>query len=322
MKLTVVIPVFNNRDHIAECVGSVLAEPEPFMDMEVILVDDGSTDGSSNTCDIVAGRYFNVRVIHRSNGGLSAARNSGIDAATGDFITFVDCDDRITACTFTRNMESFAQDPSLDLIEYPISVHHGSKREYLVKFDGRKVSGNGIFRDWLVSGSNRHAYACNKIFRKDVLDGIRFPEGESFEDIAVCPEIIRRCRSILYSDTGLYLYCDNADGISAHYSFRTQEPLFRHNMDLLRIMSDMGLTETYTKQWLLCLNLLTDLYRCRDTDLRYARAAAARMSVLRPSFCNALRFRTGITGTLKFTAAAIFGTDAVCTVAGRNKLPS
>ena len=92
--LTVVIPVFNAERYLEECVGSVLAQT--FRDFNIILVDDGSTDSSPLLCDSLARRDSRIRVIHRKNGGASAARNEGLKAAGGRFVHFIDSDDRLS----------------------------------------------------------------------------------------------------------------------------------------------------------------------------------------------------------------------------------
>ena len=93
MLFTVIIPVYNVEEYLEECAASVLSQS--FGDLDVVLVDDGSTDSSGKIADSIAGKDERVRVIHRENGGRSAARNTGLDAARGEYILFVDSDDMI-----------------------------------------------------------------------------------------------------------------------------------------------------------------------------------------------------------------------------------
>ena len=93
MKLSIIVPVYNVEAFLSKCVDSLLAQDLPKEDYEVILVDDGSTDGSGALCDTLAAEHGNIRVIHQQNHGLSGARNAGIPAASGDYILFVDSDD-------------------------------------------------------------------------------------------------------------------------------------------------------------------------------------------------------------------------------------
>jgi len=93
-KVSIIVPVYNAERHLERCVDSILSQE--FQDVELILVDDGSTDGSPALCDAYAGRDSRVRAIHRENGGVSVARNAGIDVARGEYLQFLDADDWIT----------------------------------------------------------------------------------------------------------------------------------------------------------------------------------------------------------------------------------
>lgn len=322
MKLSVIIPVYQSAHCVQRCVRSVIAaSPDG---CEIILVDDGSTDGGGAICDELAAESTDIQAIHRQNGGLSAARNTGIDASAGDYITFIDSDDEIAPDTLSANFRYLQEHTDTDLLEYPVNVHFGSSRSRLLQFEPHAISGHSItvFRQWVRENGNEHAYACNKIFRRSLFDTVRFPEGETFEDIAICPSIVRNCRKIYFSDQGLYLYYANNDGITMHYRFRSQEPLFRHNLELLTeisVMSDME--REYSRLWSGCLNLLADLCRCRDTDREYTDRAAARLSSLRPSVRAFSGSASGIKACLKYVFTLLFGVRAYCRMAGTHKLP-
>lgn len=140
MKTSLIIPVYNVRNCLNECLKSVLRQAVD--DLEVILVDDGSTDGSGAFCDVWAADKPFVTVIHQTNGGLSAARNTGLDHATGDLIAFLDSDDRLGEGTLRDNLRYFADCPTLDLVEFPVREHEGSPSEHLLTFDPRWVNAN------------------------------------------------------------------------------------------------------------------------------------------------------------------------------------
>lgn len=125
MKLSVVIPIYNVADTIDRCIESIISQD--YHDMQIILVDDGSTDGSGSICDKWVGRYDNISVIHKQNGGLSDARNAGIEIANGDLITFVDSDDFIAPGTFSSVISEMNEDT--DVIEYDVMLFYGSKKE-------------------------------------------------------------------------------------------------------------------------------------------------------------------------------------------------
>ena len=301
--ISVIIPVYNTLSTLERCVESVLSQN--IADMEVILVDDGSVDGSSALCDRLSGNHDHVRVIHRANGGLSAARNTGIDAASGIWIAFVDSDDELAPDTLEPNLELATQD--IDLVEFPVAVHYGTPNCYELDFEPLTVSGDKVFEHWIKTGGYNHCYAWNKIYRSTLFENIRFPEGENFEDAAICPSIIRRCRAVTYSSKGRYLYYSQYGSITRQYKFTNQEPLFRHNLELLQSITETGYTaESLGKLWNVTLNLLIDLARCKDADKEYISRSAAVLASLKPF--GAKRYA----GSLKQRIKVVLGPQAAC----------
>ncbi len=301
--LSVIVPVFNTAGTLERCIRSILSQQVD--GLELILVDDGSTDASPALCDEFSGADARVRVIHRPNGGLSAARNSGIDAARGTWIAFADSDDELAPDTLSANLELATAD--VDLVEFPVSVHYGAPNCYQLDFEPRTVSGDFVFKHWIKSGGYNHCYAWNKIYRATLFEGIRYPEGENFEDAAICPSIIRRCRAVTYSDRGRYLYYSSTGSITLQYRFANQEPLFRHNLELLQSLKKTGVdAESFGKLWNICLNLLIDLARCKDADKDYIAQKAAVLASLKP--LNARRYA----GSLKQKIKVAMGPAAAC----------
>ena len=181
--LSVIVPVYQSASTLERCVRSITSCS--CQDYELILVDDGSTDGGSGICDDIAANDHRVKVIHQQNRGLSAARNTGIDAANGDYLTFIDSDDEISQDALATNCQYMTIHKETDLIEYPVSVHHGSQRQYNLSFTERTVCDGNILSDWISSGGYTHSYAWNKIYRRDLFEDIRFPEGETFRCLEV-----------------------------------------------------------------------------------------------------------------------------------------
>ena len=178
MHLSVVVPVYNSAQYLDRCIESIISQS--FTKIELILVDDGSTDNSLDICKEWAKKENRIKVIQRENGGLSAARNTGIDNATSEYITFVDSDDALSPNTYAPNMEILKDNPNVDLLEYPIDVHYGAHNAYTILFDIIFV-GDDIFRKWVSQKGYQHCYACNKIYKKHLFNSTRFPVNESFE---------------------------------------------------------------------------------------------------------------------------------------------
>mgnify|MGYP000532574829 CR=1 FL=1 len=127
MKLTIIIPVYKVEAYLDFCLKSIVRQNVE--DYEVILVDDGSPDGSGALCDAWLRKDRRFRVIHcLENRGLSAARNKGLDAAQGEYVTFIDSDDYISPNTLQANMELLALHPEADVLEYPVCVYHGTAK--------------------------------------------------------------------------------------------------------------------------------------------------------------------------------------------------
>lgn len=308
--LSVIVPVFNTAGTLERCVNSILSQQVD--GLELILVDDGSTDGSPALCDRLASAHDCIRVIHRENGGLSVARNTGIDAATASLITFADSDDELTPGTLGPNLELMSD--KVDLVEFPVAVHYGAPNAYNLDFKPVTISGDKVFHHWIISGGYTHCYAWNKIYRASLFDGIRFPEKEYFEDSAICPQIISRCRAVTYSDKGCYLYYSSSGSITLQYRFANQEPLFRHNLELLELITRQSFSYVCrAKLWNQCLNLLIDLGRCRDADKEYLKANAKKLSRLRPAGTISLE------DSFKQKIKALIGPRAACILLTKRK---
>ncbi|MDD4608609.1 MAG: glycosyltransferase, partial [Bacteroidaceae bacterium] len=115
--LSIIVPVYRVEAHLAACIESILSQS--YTNFELLLVNDGSPDTCGDICEQYAAKDKRIKVIHQENGGLSAARNSGIEQAKGIYITFVDSDDTIAPHTYLSNMQLLLNDSSIDLLEYP-----------------------------------------------------------------------------------------------------------------------------------------------------------------------------------------------------------
>lgn len=200
MKLSVVIPVYRTEATLDRCVESVLAQNVD--DMEVILVDDGSPDNCPQICDKWAAQESRISVIHQVNGGLSSARNAGIEEAVGDLITFVDSDDAVMPNTYGPFIAMISDH---DILEYSIADKLSlSDRIY---YDMNEY--------WLQSQAYTHTYAWNKIYRRTLFNNVRYPVGNIFEDVYTLPILLRKAKSIITTSKGYYQYITNPEGITS-----------------------------------------------------------------------------------------------------------
>lgn len=252
MKLSVIIPVYNVAPLLDRCVQSIVEQDHH--DLQIILVDDGSTDGSGEKCDQWAAKDRRVIATHKANGGLSDARNHGIEMATGNLITFVDSDDFIAPHTYKEVVG--AMDPETDIIEYPIWRFYGSPRQQLLTFRPHHYEDEREY--WLKGKGYEHTYACNKIFRRDVFRHTRFPKGKVFEDVLTMPAILSEqanghpCR-ISTTDRGLYYYCANPNSITAQASGEQLHTLLSGHIGHKYLLDD-------DRYYLHVLNIQLDVY--------------------------------------------------------------
>ncbi len=201
-KISIIVPIYKVERYLHECLDSILAQT--FSDWECILVDDGSPDGCPKICDEYAARDPRFRVIHRKNGGLSAARNSGLREARGEYIGFVDSDDWIAPQMFERLYRLITEyGTDMAQIEY--------WKEY-IGYSNPKRPVNDVMvldRKEIVRGivcNNRIANSMwNKLFRRRVIN-TEFPEGKVFEDAAVLNHWVRDIRSAVLAPDTLYHY--------------------------------------------------------------------------------------------------------------------
>ena len=146
MKLSIIIPIYNVEDTLRRCLESVLKQMDDRM--EVLIVDDGSTDTSGQIAEQMTAGRTDCRLIRQANKGLSAARNAGIEAATGEYITFTDSDDFVARGTYTALLAVLEEHPAYDILEYPVMEHYGHPtKQHLLTFPDSVV---GSIRDyWL-----------------------------------------------------------------------------------------------------------------------------------------------------------------------------
>ncbi|HIS02493.1 MAG TPA: glycosyltransferase family 2 protein [Candidatus Pullichristensenella avicola] len=205
-KISVVVPVYKVEEYLPRCLRSLL-EQTIFEQIEVLLVDDGSPDACGRLCDEFAAGRDNVRVIHKVNGGLSDARNAGMDAATGDYFLFLDSDDflRPDACEFLRDR---AVESGADIVVYQLQEVYSDEGPLLQPaFAPFRIEGNRTLFSALANRDRGMTeIVCDKLFRRALFDGLRFPVGVKCEDAFTIPTIVSRAQAALVTGEKLYFY--------------------------------------------------------------------------------------------------------------------
>lgn len=310
MNLSIVVPVYNVVKYLERCVQSIVAQA--LADYEIVLVDDGSTDGSGALCDELQQRYACIEVVHQLNGGLSAARNAGIEIARGAYITFVDSDDMLAPHTMEKNIEFLLQHPEVDMLEYPVEVRAGSADAYMLTFADETQTAD-VFADWIRREGYRHCYACNKIFAARVWKEIRFPDGLYFEDVAIMPDVIRQCRCVHYSSYGCYRYIMQPGSITTSYRYLKQRHLFEGNHRLyMELKDDVELNAQVLHLWISCLNQLVDMGRCADVDAPDYARVVGEADKWHPSYKALIKAAPDMMTGIKLLPLPVLGLRTYC----------
>ena len=201
--ISVVIPVYNVKPYLRMCADSVFAQT--FRNLEIIFVDDGSTDGSGEICDELAKEDSRVRVIHQENGGLSAARNTGIYASTGSFLYFLDSDDAISPVTiahlWTACIRTKADVAVGDFMRFSQTEVPDERRTFKSEAFGTEET----LRRMLMNEGFGHQ-AWGKLFRRGLWETLRFPPGLLYEDYAVIYDVMLGAKKTAAVTDALYFY--------------------------------------------------------------------------------------------------------------------
>lgn len=204
MKISVIVPVYNVEDYIEKCIYSITNQT--YKDLEIILVDDGSPDNCPAICDHLAEMDDRIKVIHKTNGGLSSARNEGLNRASGKYVMFVDSDDYImqSAC---EQLISFANDESVDMAIGLLMNEDGSYYSYPSAADiGRIYNGEDYYN---MFNSSILQCSVSSIYRRSFLieNDLHFIEGRYHEDSDFTPKSIIKAKAITYTGVPFYVRC-------------------------------------------------------------------------------------------------------------------
>lgn len=207
--ISVIVPVYNVEPYLRRCVDSILHQT--YRNLEILLVDDGSTDGSGTLCDAYARQDARVRVIHQNNQGQAAARNHGIDRARGQYLSFADSDDFMEA----RMLETLYQDAveagvMLAVVGYR-KVSDAGAAPAPAGGTGPEIMSGKEAIDSLLLTEEIGDFPWNKLYDRRLFDGIHYPEGYIFEDLGTTYRLVERCPRISFRREALYNYYQRAD---------------------------------------------------------------------------------------------------------------
>ena len=257
--ISVVIPVYRVEAYLTACVESVLTQT--YENIEIILVDDGSPDNCPKMCDEFAALDSRIRVIHKENGGLSSARNVGIDAARGGYLAFLDSDDLWTPVFLERlyrAIEETGADLSVCLFrrfrgEPPAALPEAAQTEALSQREAFGCLFNIRNENMVV--------APNKLYRRNLFDRIRYPLGKLHEDEAVIHEVIGAANIVAWVDEAHYLYREAPNSITtARFSLKRLDEAYAKEQRIAYFEA-RGMHDLADRTRIVYLNNLMRLYR-------------------------------------------------------------
>ena len=238
MKLSIIVPVYNVEAFLTKCVDSMLAQDLPADDYEIIIVDDGSTDGSGALADALAAEHGNIRVIHQRNRGLSGARNAGIPIASGTYVMFVDSDDFLCP-NVLGTLVGLMESKEVDILRFN---YQNVNMEGAVFEPNKYVKPFVDYSDVVCDGetflNERLGYACYAwqfLVKASILqqEGNGFKEGVYFEDVEWTPRILLQARRVASTDTLVYNYLFRTGSIARNTDHEKKRKAIRDKMTIL-----------------------------------------------------------------------------------------
>ena len=200
--VSVIVPVYNVRDYVDECLKSLIRQD--YENLEIVVVDDGATDGSGEICDELAKGDKRIKVFHKKNGGLSSARNYGIKKAKGKYVCLVDSDDYVKK-DFVKVLVGEAIRSDADIVvcgyndEIPMS---------------QTMTGKEAAVTLLTKQNNMEIIAWNKFYKRELFGDILYPEGENYEDNLTTYKLLSKAWRVAYVQKSLYVYRERVGSIT------------------------------------------------------------------------------------------------------------
>ncbi len=217
-KVSIIIPVYNVKPYVAEALDSVINQT--YKNLEIIVVDDGSDDGSEKICDEYAEKDDRIKLIHQQNRGLSAARNTGLDNITGEYVCFLDSDDTFFSDTVEKSLNAII-DNDVDCVVFKVircKTHKNGNLKKLLSSDVYPKISQGVYsrKEALKAVADRRMNfsVWNKLYKSNIFDTICFPEGYVYEDVYTVFQIFDKMNKIFVLDDVLVMYRKRQESIS------------------------------------------------------------------------------------------------------------
>lgn len=246
--ISVVVPVYNVEPYLRRCLDSVITQT--YRNLEIILVDDGSTDCSGKICDEYVKKDSRIIIIHKENGGLSDARNVGIKTASADYIAFIDSDDYIEKrCLQRLAWILFKNNADIAICEYYSGNHNEFPKDREPKKKIECFDSKVMLKNWHGKYKHLETIACNKLYKKTLFteNSIYYPVGYFNEDVMTTHLLVEKASKIVITNERLYYYYQRKDSTMHTLSEKKIEDcIFAHNIRL-DFFKNKGYQEAYER---------------------------------------------------------------------------
>ena len=219
--ISIIVPIYKVEKYLDRCINSILNQT--FKDFELILVDDGSPDRCGDICEEYAKKDKRIKVIHKENGGLSDARNAGLDIAKGEFVGFVDSDDFIHKDMYMILYDTLVKSKSdISQCKFKYFSKENELNKNIINDGKYKIYNNIDAIEEIMDNKNLNANVWNKLYKRELFREIRFPKGKIHEDEFVTYKVFYRAKTISYVNKELYYYFSNDTGIMKNLNINSK----------------------------------------------------------------------------------------------------
>lgn len=305
LKISIIVPIYNSEIYLSECLNSIINQT--YKELEIILVNDGSTDGSQKICENFSFIDDRIILISKKNGGLSSARNAGLDVAKGDYISFVDSDDTISKELYQQNVSMLYAYNSIDVLQFPIYMNFGLDCASLViKEKGFIKTKELLFKNWIEK--NRISWGvCNKLFKKEIFNNLRFEVGMIYEDNYMTADILSKINNLFISEKGIYYYHLRENSIT------TSQHSLQKDLDTqkvsLHILDKIKNLENNKNGKIIILSRLFNVYQSLFYNFNYKKGLNTSFleELKKINLFDLIKSNIAVAQKIKLIAAKLFG---------------
>lgn len=263
--VSVIIPIYNIKDYIVRCLNSITNQT--YTNLEILAVDDGSPDESGVIAEEFAEKDNRIKVIHRENGGLSEARNAGLNCATGEYVFFLDGDDWLDEHTI-ETLVRIANVHKADVVACGITRVWDDDREEMWTEEAPGIWDGKESIIQMIRHVNICSVAWNKLYRKELWNDVSFPEGCVHEDEYTVYKVLYKCKKVIYVPDGFYKYLQRDSGIMAEDIAKRGDDHLAALRERIQFFEARGERKLYDTSLLQYLEYLKFLYRETTDDFK------------------------------------------------------